>query len=50
MQAGLYASFTQGPLYVDGLAGWAYNANQMWRAINILGLLDYGPGADVRST
>jgi outer membrane autotransporter protein len=38
VQAGLYGSFTQGPVYVDGLAGWAYNANQLWRAINITGL------------
>jgi uncharacterized protein with beta-barrel porin domain len=37
-QAGLYGSFTQGPVYVDGLAGYAYNANQMWRSINITGL------------
>jgi autotransporter-associated beta strand protein len=35
IQAGLYASFVQGPLYVDALAGYAYNANQMWRNINI---------------
>jgi autotransporter-associated beta strand protein len=37
-QAGLYASFLQGPLYVDALAGYAYNANQMWRNITIPGL------------
>jgi hypothetical protein len=37
-QAGLYGSFTQGAIYVDGLAGYAYNANQMSRALNITGL------------
>jgi autotransporter-associated beta strand protein/YVTN family beta-propeller protein len=37
-QAGLYASFVQGPVYVDALAGYAYSANQMWRNINIPGL------------
>ncbi len=26
-QAGLYGSFTQGPVYVDALAAYAYNAN-----------------------
>jgi fibronectin-binding autotransporter adhesin len=38
VQAGLYGSFTQGPVYVDGLAGYAYNSNQLWRALNIPGL------------
>jgi Autotransporter beta-domain. len=38
VQAGLYGSFTQGPLYVDALAAYAYNSNQLWRALNIPGL------------
>ncbi|WP_421998886.1 autotransporter outer membrane beta-barrel domain-containing protein [Reyranella sp.] len=36
--AGLYGSFTQGPVYVDALAAYAYNSNQMWRSIGIPGL------------
>ena len=32
-QASLYASFTQGALYLDGLAGYGYNDNQMVRQI-----------------
>jgi outer membrane autotransporter protein len=38
VQAGLYGSFLQGPVYVDALAAYAYNANQLWRPINIAGL------------
>jgi outer membrane autotransporter protein len=38
VQAGLYGSFTQGPAYVDALAAYAYNANQLWQPINIPGL------------
>jgi outer membrane autotransporter protein len=38
VQAGLYASFLQGPLYVDAIAAYAYSANQLWRPINIAGL------------
>jgi len=38
VQAGLYASFLQGPLYVDAVAAYAYNSNQLWRNINIAGL------------
>ncbi len=38
VQAGLYGSFIQGPVYVDALAAYAYNANQLWRPINIPGL------------
>jgi outer membrane autotransporter protein len=38
VQAGLYGSFTQGPVYVDALAAYAYNADQMWRPISIPGL------------
>ena len=38
VQAGLYASFLQGPLYVDAVAAYAYSANQLWRPINIAGL------------
>ena len=37
-QTGLYGSFTQGALYVDGLAGYAYSDNQMQRLIAIPGL------------
>ena len=37
-QAGLYSSFTQGPVYLDGIAGYAYSSNQMWRNIAIPGL------------
>ena len=32
-QASLYASFTQGAFYLDGLAGYGYNDNQMTRQI-----------------
>ena len=38
VQAGLYGSFIQGPVYVDALAAYAYSANQLWRPINIAGL------------
>ena len=38
VQAGLYGSFIQGPVYVDALAAYAYSANQLWRPINIPGL------------
>jgi outer membrane autotransporter protein len=38
VQAGLYSSFAQGPVYVDALAAYAYYANQLWRNINIPGL------------
>ena len=38
VQAGLYASFLQGPLYVDAVAAYAYSNNQLWRPINIAGL------------
>ena len=37
-QAGLYGSFTQGALYVDALAGYAYFDNQLQRQIVIPGL------------
>ncbi len=33
-----YGSFTQGPIYVDALAGYAYSNNQMQRQIMIPGL------------
>jgi outer membrane autotransporter protein len=36
--AGLYGTYVQGPAYLDGLAGYAYSANQLWRSIVILGL------------
>jgi autotransporter-associated beta strand protein len=32
-QASLYASFTQGAFYLDGMAGYGYNDNQMTRQI-----------------
>ena len=37
-QASLYASFTQGGLWLDALAGYAYNDNRMTRQIVIAGL------------
>ncbi len=37
-QAGLYANYSDGPLYADAVAGYAYSANQMWRSIVIPGL------------
>ena len=37
-QAGLYANYSDGPLYADGVVGYAYSANQMWRSIAIPGL------------
>jgi len=37
-QAGLYANYSDGPLYADAVAGYAYSANQMWRSIAIPGL------------
>ena len=38
IQAGLYGSFLQGPLYVDAIAAYGYSSNQLWRNINIPGL------------
>lgn len=38
VQAALYGSYADGPVYVDGLAGYAYSGNQMWRTIAIPGL------------
>jgi fibronectin-binding autotransporter adhesin len=37
-QAGLYGSFLKGPVYVDGLVGYAYSDSQMLRQIQIPGL------------
>ncbi len=37
-QASAYASFTPGAFYIDALAGYAYNDNQMTRMIQIPGL------------
>jgi autotransporter-associated beta strand protein len=36
--AGLYANYSEGKVYVDGLAGYAYSYNQMWRNIAVPGL------------
>src|SRR5262249_4266462 len=36
--AALYASFAQGPVYVDALAGYAYSYNQLQRVMVIPGL------------
>ena len=36
--AALYASFTQGPVYADALAGYAYSYNQLQRVMVIPGL------------
>lgn len=38
VQIGLYGQFTQGNLYVDGLAGYAHGQNRMTRPIAIPGL------------
>jgi len=38
VQLGIYAGFTQGAFYVDGLAGYAYNDSEMKRNILIPGL------------
>ncbi len=38
VQMGLYGQFTQGALYVDGLAGYAHGQNRMTRPIAIPGL------------
>lgn len=38
IQAGLYGSYARGPLYVDGLAAYAYSNNQMTRQITIPGV------------
>ncbi|MBY0318378.1 MAG: autotransporter domain-containing protein, partial [Reyranella sp.] len=37
-QVGLYGGFAQDRLYADGLIGYAYTQNQMWRNIPIPGL------------
>jgi len=37
-QAGLYANYSAGKVYLDGLAGYAYSYNQMWRNIAVPGL------------
>jgi outer membrane autotransporter protein len=34
-QAGLYGGYLQGPVYVDGVVGYAYSANQLSRSISI---------------
>jgi autotransporter-associated beta strand protein len=38
IQLGLYGKFTEGPIYVDGLAGYAHSDNRMTRPILIPGL------------
>jgi hypothetical protein len=38
VQAGLYGGFAQGPVYRDGIVGYAYSANQLARSIVIPGL------------
>ena len=38
VQAGLYGNYAQGPIYVDGLVGYAYGANTLSRSIAIPGL------------
>ncbi|CAN5878676.1 autotransporter domain-containing protein [soil metagenome] len=37
-QTGLYGNYSQGPVYADAIAGYAYSYNQMWRGISIPGL------------
>ena len=39
VQMGLYGKFTEGPVYVDGLAGYAHADNRMTRPIIFPGLL-----------
>ena len=36
--AGLYGSYRMDKVYLDGLVGYAYSANQMWRQISIQAL------------
>ena len=36
--AGLYGNYARGPVYADGLLGYAYSGNQMWRQILLPGL------------
>lgn len=36
--AGLYGNYRQGAVYADGIAGYAYSYNQMWRGIALPGL------------
>jgi outer membrane autotransporter protein len=38
VQAGVYGSYLEGPVYVDGIVGYAYSANQLDRSILIPGL------------
>ena len=38
LQAGLYGSFAQGPVYVDALAAYAYSDNWMTRPVAVAGL------------
>ena len=38
VQAGLYGGYAQGPVYLDGIVGYAYSANQLARSIQIPGL------------
>ncbi|WP_421997726.1 autotransporter domain-containing protein [Reyranella sp.] len=38
VNVGLYGGYTQGPLYLDALAGYAWSWNQMWRQIAVPGL------------
>ncbi|MFO1160377.1 MAG: autotransporter domain-containing protein [Reyranellaceae bacterium] len=35
VQAGVYGGFFRGPVYLDGMASYAYSTNQMWRKIAI---------------
>ena len=35
VQAGLYGNYAQGPVYLDGLVGYAYSANTLSRSIVI---------------
>ena len=37
-QVGLYGGFAQGKVYADGVIGYAYTQNQMWRNIAVPGL------------
>jgi autotransporter-associated beta strand protein len=38
VDVGVYGSWLQGPVYVDGIVGYAYSANQLNRSVNIPGM------------
>jgi uncharacterized protein with beta-barrel porin domain len=38
VDVGLYGNWLQGPIYLDGIVGYAYSANQLNRSVNIPGM------------